>query len=814
MVKRRGSSAVSGQGAFRIVEALCIGVALVVIFLVWGPGWLGSVSAWEPEERLVQEGGETPAFPGREANGVIGVASNALDCLAAGGDLPAPASGTVRLTWRGRPERARLVVDVAGSEAPHSIKVNGRVAASVPVRPDGAPCSDEGSFYLDISPDFLIQGDNLIEITADALDGDAWTAANVRLEVFGDFTIPQIDQPAVAGQIGVTGVPSTTLIITFTSSYDGSTQEALVQIPTDYDERTGPVPLLVAIHARNGNMEKGLAWFDEQADIRGWLLASPQLHGSWPVPPDPPGKYAYASLESQYDAVDTVRYVVEHSDYFDVKTDQIYIAGYSMGGQGGVVTAAKFPHLFAAAFDNKGPTDMVEWYDEQVDYYETENQEQVVAMREECHIDGNPKRPAQNPFCYQRRSGIRFANNYLHLPISMTHSISDVLVPVDHSRELRDAINSYGPDWPAVLYEDTVVGPTCPEQGHHCFEPAPDAVLDYLELFTLNNNPTHVNITTDESKSFYWMNLLQTGGDHWSQVEVAYDPVSATVTASVSDTQPVALGFNLGATPTLDIIEQPGMGLPATVYLVKGGGNNTLQAYTSGYLTVTVSPSSPGTLTISAVTAQAWADPPVVEAATPATTTVIALLGDGLNNPVPDGTSVGFSTSAGAFPGGGQTYTAAITGGQATAVLALGPGIGMAEVTAGLSSVTGFATVYVRDIALRVSPSQAKVEMGDVVTYTYRITNTGGITLTGVTLVDDNGTPANAADDITVCQVSTLPGGGHTNCSRGVAVTQTTTNTATVTGRDPLGNEVVDRDSVTVEVEPAVIYLPLAIKNG
>jgi hypothetical protein len=115
---------VKRRDRFRTIAVLCIGVPLVVTFLVWGGERLDVVSAREPEER-----------PAQGRGGVIGVASTALDCLATGGDLPASASGTVHLTWQGQPERARLVVNVAGSEAPHSIKVNGQVAASVPVRP-------------------------------------------------------------------------------------------------------------------------------------------------------------------------------------------------------------------------------------------------------------------------------------------------------------------------------------------------------------------------------------------------------------------------------------------------------------------------------------------------------------------------------------------------------------------------------------------------------------------------------------------------------------------------------------------------------
>ena len=49
-----------------------------------------------------------------------------------------------------------------------------------------------------------------------------------------------------------------------------------------------------------------------------------------------------------------VKYMVEN---YNVKLDRIYLVGYSMGVQIVAVTAAKFPHVFAAVLDNKGPTD-------------------------------------------------------------------------------------------------------------------------------------------------------------------------------------------------------------------------------------------------------------------------------------------------------------------------------------------------------------------------------------------------------------------------------------------------------------------------
>ena len=45
------------------------------------------------------------------------------------------------------------------------------------------------------------------------------------------------------------------------------------------------------------------------------------------------------------------------------------------------------------------------------------------------------------------------------------------------------------------------------------------------------------------------------------------------------------------------------------------------------------------------------------------------------------------------------------------------------------------------------SPTGPFVPVGSTVTWTYNVTNTGNVTLTDVTVTDDNGTPGNTADD-------------------------------------------------------------------
>jgi uncharacterized repeat protein (TIGR01451 family) len=95
---------------------------------------------------------------------------------------------------------------------------------------------------------------------------------------------------------------------------------------------------------------------------------------------------------------------------------------------------------------------------------------------------------------------------------------------------------------------------------------------------------------------------------------------------------------------------------------------------------------------------------------------------------------------------------------------------------------------------------------GDTVQYDYTVKNTGNVTLTGVTLVDDNGTPGLTTDDVTVTLPKTTlaPGevvtGTYTGTLTQAAIDKADlTNIANVTGKPPTGPNVTDRDTQTVK---------------
>jgi streptogramin lyase len=114
------------------------------------------------------------------------------------------------------------------------------------------------------------------------------------------------------------------------------------------------------------------------------------------------------------------------------------------------------------------------------------------------------------------------------------------------------------------------------------------------------------------------------------------------------------------------------------------------------------------------------------------------------------------------------------------------------------------------------SPPGPAVAVGEQVNWTYRVENTGNVPLTEVTVVDDNGTPANPADDYE-CVIGSLAVGAvdDTTCAQsGAAAAGQYANTGTVTANAG-ATQVSDADpSHYFGGEGAVyVYLPLVLRS-
>ena len=113
-------------------------------------------------------------------------------------------------------------------------------------------------------------------------------------------------------------------------------------------------------------------------------------------------------------------------------------------------------------------------------------------------------------------------------------------------------------------------------------------------------------------------------------------------------------------------------------------------------------------------------------------------------------------------------------------------------------------------ILISVMANPQTVQSGEVVQFTYTVTNTGNVDLTNVTIVDDLGNTIPIGD---------LAAGEVASSTANENITTTTTNTATATGTDPQSGTVSDDDSATVTVigpamELTVVANPQTIYPG
>ncbi|MBC7224863.1 MAG: prolyl oligopeptidase family serine peptidase, partial [Anaerolineae bacterium] len=436
----------------------------------------------------VVAGADVAPGPGRGALAQEGVVtSTETDCMFVTVDTGFEAEGSVVLIWDGTLEWAKLQMEPNNVDTGvHNVYVNGHLVGQVP-QTGGSFCEGGWVREWDIDPSILVSGYNVIRL-ANGSGSDGWTGRAARIVAGGP------------------GVRSTEVFsFTFTSSWDGSTQEAVAQVPVHYDPAT-PTPLLVFAHGWGGEAFDAIHAYAVATNARNWLLVSPEMHADSPFVGS---QHVLASLASQHDLVDAVAYMQAH---YNVDPERIYITGQSLGGMCAAVTAAKNPHLFAALVEERSPTDLRQWYGE------TYRARQEI-MELEC--GGTP---AQQPFCYNRRSPVSLASNLKHVPTAIIHGELDTTVNISHAYNLRDAINLYGPDYVTLQ--------TFPGDHSDPFPGGADWVLDFLQQFTRNESPPDMVIRTDESKQYYWLEVQQDGSNHWTNVSAARDLEGGRITAS------------------------------------------------------------------------------------------------------------------------------------------------------------------------------------------------------------------------------------------------------------------------------------------
>ncbi len=134
----------------------------------------------------------------------------------------------------------------------------------------------------------------------------------------------------------------------------------------------------------------------------------------------------------------------------------------------------------------------------------------------------------------------------------------------------------------------------------------------------------------------------------------------------------------------------------------------------------------------------------------------------------------------------------------ATATATTGTGTTLTSNTA-TATVTATQTPGVK-ITKTASPTTVTT-VGQIVTYTFVVTNTGNVTLTGLAVADTQAAPAGTLGGLPSCAATTLAPGTSTTCTASYAVTQadldsgTINDTATATAIPPSGSPITSAPS-------------------
>jgi poly(3-hydroxybutyrate) depolymerase len=430
----------------------------------------------------------------------------------------------VLLIYQGEVEKAYLVLTSCGVNRGkhHTLYLNGQPVAHV--QDDlSHTCLCGGNAnrvtYALSDPTIVLSGGNVISITNDADVTDSWMAHSAQLLVQGQVSA------AVQSEIP------------FVSSFDGTMRRFVYQVPANYDPDTA-APLLVSIGGTGEDRWIGLSHYAVRANRLGWLLLAPDVRQ---INAESQGRTA--SLATQHDIMDAVAYMRAN---LSVDPQRMYLVGFSTGAGVAMTMAAKYPHVFAAAVDWAGPTDLPGWIRQRPEILSG-----LIASDFGCAPEGeSPALTPPCPFEWQRRSAREMAMNLKHVPVAVVHGRADKQVPYEQSAGFVEEMRRF---YDPATHNKLAVW----HEGGHLDAPQGFQPIAFLSEFVLQANPTDVMIRTDESKDYYWMRITQKGWDGeedvgFSTVLASYDLTTRTIACTVQDEREAASG-NLPVEVTLDL---------------------------------------------------------------------------------------------------------------------------------------------------------------------------------------------------------------------------------------------------------------------
>lgn len=514
----------------------------------------------------------------------------------------------VKLDWTGTPTAAQLIAYVFDANEVHSISVNGQVIGNSIFNPPhtSAPkCrvgSEQAKVVIDFNPAILVKGENTVRIETGS---DDWGLARVKIRVSGpDVNGPRHEELAIPSNSPSTYADGIT-------PYEGQGTLTHVQIPSAYDGQT-PRCMVVALHEWGERRNAPILEYGAAAEAKGWFLVSPEMHGDYPSnrtgyysaggnlvigydstidPYLDPGHHTFGARSAQQDVIDAVNYMIAN---FQIDTRCIYLYGRGIGAQTAMLTAAKWPHYFAALIEEEGPFNLVNWDSDLTPGKSPSPMNPNPTLRLQLIGEVNGDHP--HKFCEMLfRSPEEYSQNLSQIPFRIVHPISNTVIHIYNAEELY--LNPLA--WnPSAVITKTLL------PGNHGTRP-PDYANDYFNWFAQFRRPERVTFfrgKRDSSGPLHWLNIYQYGSNHWTNVHYAgYDPLTGVITTTVIEGEAnaadgryqicpppagtsVAIGYNLAQ-----------MGLPTDrTYVVEDFNQDSGQfsTYTvapiNGFLTVTI----------------------------------------------------------------------------------------------------------------------------------------------------------------------------------------------------------------------------------
>ena len=461
--------------------------------------------------------------------------STLVPCLAGGPSYtpatPTQASAAVELAWAGTPISATLTGYISEIGANHSVSINGSLIGQATVNAPhttGNYCrtwnNEEAKLTLEFDPTgILIQGTNTVQIET---NGDDWALARTKITIYGE-TVTGPTQVEVA-------IPST--YVNNYPVYAGQGTFTHIRVPASYNSDT-PMPLVIALHDQGLQRDSTIRELGAAAETKGWLLASPELHGETPQCVfgcfgealrrnyTHPGDHPFGAPASQWDVLDVLTYMKAN---YNVDASRVYLVGRGMGAATATLTAAKWSHYFAGLVVDNGPSNLVFWDFEMRPGNLTPN----PVVQNQMHTEIGGTHPEK--FCeYERRSSGEFALNLAIVPTLIVHGKNSTYIHKHHAEDLFDFINAWDPE--AVELEWIEGG------GHNSRLPDfANTYLDWLAPYSRDNPASSFRGRRSESGPLFWLNINQTPNaiatQHWTTIhEATFDAQTRIITTKVSE---------------------------------------------------------------------------------------------------------------------------------------------------------------------------------------------------------------------------------------------------------------------------------------